>query len=173
MESESVVVAVSDSPSAGEAASDKSQTGNFRERVGSRRTSYQNYADSANIFTAVVELPSLSQGSIQSSGMSNLDQNESSILGPISENEPTTETPSKPDAASTTPAQEAARKPKHGLRRWVDAGGIRLYLFICLAYPLAQIVRIFSDIYVRYWAEKTFFSSQQANLEVYSYLVGG
>jgi hypothetical protein len=75
--------------------------------------------------------------------------------------------------ASTTPAQVVAQKPKHGLRRWADAGGIRLFLFICIFYPIAQGTRIISDSYVRFWAEKTFFSSQQANLEVYSYLVGG
>ena len=55
----------------------------------------------------------------------------------------------------------------------MDAGGIRIYLFLCIFYPIAQGTRIVSDSYVRSWAEKTFFSSQQTNLEVYSYLVGG
>ena len=73
---------------------------------------------------------------------------------------------------SATSAQKATQQ-KHGLRRWVDAGGFRIYLFLFIFYPIAQGTRIVSDSFVRFWAEKTFFSSQQANLEVYSWLVGG
>ena len=152
----------------------RERMGSFRERVGSRRASFLEYADSSNIFTSVADLSSPAQVIVNQTNMSSIDQNNSSVLGPISEH---AETPDHPSSAGshdkTAKHAQQTTQPKHGLRRWVDAGGFRLYLFICLAYPIAQIIRILSDVYVRYWTEKTFFSSQQANLEVYSWLVGG
>ena len=106
--------------------------------------------------------------------MSSIDQNDLSVLGPISEHAETPEPPSSAEPQDKTAKRaQIATQPKHGLRRWVDAGGLRIYLFLIIFYPIAQGTRIVSDSFVRFWAEKTFFSSQQANLEVYSWLVGG
>jgi hypothetical protein len=56
---------------------------------------------------------------------------------------------------SATSAQKATQQ-KHGLRRWVNAGGFRIDLFLFIFYPIAHGTRIVSDSFVRFWAEKTF-----------------
>jgi ABC-type multidrug transport system fused ATPase/permease subunit len=166
--------AISDSISTNGADFASEKRGSMRERVGSRRSNFLEYAESSNIFTSVADLSSPAQVIVNQTDMSSFDQNDSSGLGPISEHAETPEPRSSTGSQNKTAkhAHETTQQ-KHGLRRWADAGGFRLYLFICLSYPIAQIIRILSDMYVRYWTEKTFFSSQQANLEVYSWLVGG
>jgi hypothetical protein len=161
-------------PDAADNHPSRERTTSFRERVGSRRASFLEYADTFNIFTSVADLSPPSQVITNQTNMSSIDQNDLSVLGPISEHAETPEPPSSagPQDNTTKRAQEATQ-PKHGLRRWVDAGGFRIYLFLFIFYPIAQGTRIVSDSFVRSWAEKTFFSSQQANLEVYSWLVGG
>ena len=99
--------------------------------------------------------------------MRELDEKDSSVVT-ISQESNVVEA----NTASAT-HQLAAQKPKHGLMRWVEAGNIRIYLMIVIFYPIAQGTRIVSDSYVRAWVDKEYFSSQQANLEMYSWLVGG
>jgi hypothetical protein len=171
--SESAEQTPSDSVAADPSSADfRDRIGSMRERVGSRRASYVDYAESSNIFTSSNTAPSIPVVTLEQIGKRISDQNDSSVLGPIFEHE------ESPASDATNPvaapsAKTADLQAKHGLRRWVDAGNIRIYLLICTFYPIAQIIRIFSDIYVRFWTEKTYFSSQQANLEVYSYLVEG
>jgi hypothetical protein len=149
----------------------------MRERIGSKRASFSDYVDNLNIFTTSTVLSPSPQVAAEETIAGNSNQNDSSVFGPIYEHEDTAQSSStgKPDAVSTTPvaAESAAHKPKHGLQLWAEAGNLRIYLLISATYPIAQIIRISSDIYVRLWTEKTYFSSQQANLEIYSELVAG
>jgi hypothetical protein len=103
--------------------------------------------------------------------MTGQDDNYSSVIDAIQSHHPHDSDFSK--SRATILAAPSQQQPKHGLRRWVEAGNIRIYLLICTFYPLAQGTRIISDFYVRFWTEKTYFSSQQDNLETYSCLVGG
>jgi hypothetical protein len=133
----------------------------MRERVGSRRASFSDYAqgDHSVFMSNMIqeELPSMRE----------LDEKGSSVVT-ISEESNVVEA----NTASAT-HQLAGQKPKHGLMRWAEAGNVRIYLMIAIFYPIAQGTRIVSDLYVRFWTDKTYFSSQQSNLEVYSWLVGG
>ena len=172
--SESPQQTTSDSSSADPASADfRDRVGSMRERVGSRRASFVDYAENLNIFTSTNVPPCLPPATLEHVGRKISDRKDSSVLGPISELEesPVGSSVVKPVAALST--KTADRQTKHGLRLWVEAGNIRIYLLICAFYPMAQGTRIISDFYVRYWTEKTFFSSQQENLETYSYLVGG
>ena len=139
----------------------RERLGSMRERVGSRRASFLDYAqgDHSVFMSNMIqeELPSMRE----------LDEKDSSVVT-ISEESNVVEA----NTASAT-HQLAAQKPKHGLMRWAEAGNIRIYIMIATFYPMAQCARIVSDLYVRFWTDKTYFSSQQSNLEVYSWLVGG
>jgi hypothetical protein len=147
----------------------RERMGSFRERVGSRRASFLDYtqADHLSFMNTIITEENIS--------LRHEDPHDSSATvgnkEPIRSNSKRSGTiENSPESA--TSAQKATLQ-KHGLRRWVDAGGFRIYLFLFIFYPIAQGTRIVSDSFVRFWAEKTFFSSQQANLEVYSWLVGG
>jgi ABC-type multidrug transport system fused ATPase/permease subunit len=155
----------------------RERTGSMRERTGSRRASFLDYVDNLNVFPASTVPSPSPQVAAEETIAGNSNQNDSSVFGPIYEHEDTAQSSSSGqlDAVSATPAaaESAARKSKHGLQLWAEAGSFRIYFLISAAYPIAQIIRIFSDIFVRFWTEKTYFSSQQANLEVYSELVAG
>jgi hypothetical protein len=141
----------------------------MRERVGSRRASFLDYTqtDHLSFMNSIITEDNMMSMHGDPQDSSAIDGNKKSIRSNIERSGTIDKLPE-----SATSAQEATQ-PKHGLRRWVDAGGFRIYLFLFIFYPIAQGTRIVSDSFVRFWAEKTFFSSQQANLEVYSWLVGG
>jgi len=147
----------------------RERIGSMRERVGSRRASFLDYTqtDHLSFMNSIITEDNMMSMHGDPQDSSAIDGNKKSIRSNIERSGTIDKLPE-----SATSAQEATQ-PKHGLRRWVDAGGFRIYLFLFIFYPIAQGTRIVSDSFVRFWAEKTFFSSQQANLEVYSWLVGG
>jgi ABC-type multidrug transport system fused ATPase/permease subunit len=153
-------------PSAEVDSEHRALSSSMRERIGSRRANFsdlsQNHAASS-IFTGIGVVSE--QASVRS-----YSENESSVVS-IAE-APQHSQPAPPNSPSPS-TNNSSQKQKHGLLRWAEAGNIRIYLLTCMFYPLAQGSRIISDFYVRWWTEKEFFSSQQKNLEVYSWLVGG
>jgi hypothetical protein len=59
----------------------------MRERVGSRRASYLDYSENLNIFTPSNALPPLTQAMPEQTIAKKSDENDSSVLGFISEDE--------------------------------------------------------------------------------------
>jgi hypothetical protein len=155
-------------------AAHRDRTGSMRQRVGSRRASFSEFSQYSNIFTSASGIPPISQVVLENTTVDTSDQADSSVLQSIPQHNDADESASTAQStAHSMTAPAAVHKPAHGLLRWVQAGGVWMYFSIFMAYPTAQIIRIMSDIYVRWWTEKEFFSSQQKNLEVYSWLVGG
>jgi len=146
------------SPAGDDTASDghRDRVGSMRERVGSRRASFAEFAE----------------GSI---GLTAASEHDHGAAAAIPEDADLPEPPKPAPSVAThdTPAPEASKKSKHGLVRWVEAGKFRIWLIGAAFYPIAQTTRIMSDTYVRWWTENLFGLTQQGNLETYSILVGG
>ena len=148
----------SSSPAGDDTASDghRDRVGSMRERVGSRRASFAEFAE----------------GSI---GLTAASEHDLGAAAAIPEDADLPEPPKPAPLAAThdTPAPEASKKPKHGLVRWVEAGQFRIWIIGAAFYPIAQTTRIICDTYIRWWTENLFGLTQQGNLETYSILVGG
>jgi len=133
----------------------------MRERVGSRRASFMDYAESGSIFTQ--DAPSTLQ---PAADMIAEDAETASAVA---------RQPEAP-AASVAVVDDKGRNRmagRHGLVKWVLAGDVRLWLVGACFYPMAQITRIMSDYFIRWWTEGKFGLSQGDNLAIYSYLVAG
>ena len=134
----------------------RERVGSMRERVGSRRASFADFAE----------------GSI---GLTAASQHDLAAVAAIPEDAVLPEPPKPAPAVATlsTPAAATTKKPKHGLVRWVEAGKLRVWLIGAAFYPIAQTTRIISDYYVRFWTDNTYGLTQQGNLEVYCIIVSG
>jgi len=116
----------------------RERVGSMRERVGSRRASFMDYAESGSIFTG--DAASTAQPS-----MSDMIPEDAESKAPAAAPQPEAEAVEEEEERKSRNRMAG----RHGLVKWVFAGDVRLWLVGASFYPLAQITRIMSDYFIR------------------------
>ncbi len=116
--------------------------GSMRERVGSRRASFMDYAESGNIFTGDAA------PTVQPS-MSDMIPEDAESKAPAAAPQPGAEAGAVVPVVAVEDQSRNRMAGRHGLVKWVFAGDVRLWLVGASFYPLAQITRIMSDYFIR------------------------